>query len=149
MLMSKISISSKVLLYTVAIRRIRYQPVEKKKKERNIRFGLEPGSQALICRCATALVRVERLLSGCEGCYPREGRHRSGLSTISSSHLGSFTESISKNQSWGKGKSRVTTPTHRRFSATSGLSTSQQRGGKKERMKEKKKNLLLQGDTSM
>lgn len=36
--MSKISISSKVLLYTVAIRRIRYQPVEKKKKRKKYTF---------------------------------------------------------------------------------------------------------------
>ena len=74
-------------------------------------------------RCS--LVQVESLLSGCEYCSPREGSHCSGLSIVSSSHLGSFTESISKNQSWGKGKCGVTTLTRRKFSAASGLSTSQ------------------------
>ena len=85
-----------------------------KKKEIYLHFSSEPGTQALICsrasNAAEALVRVERLLSGCEGCYPREGRHRSGPSIISFSHLGSFTESICKNQSWGKGEARGDNP---------------------------------------
>ena len=82
--------------------------VLQKKKEIYLHFSSEPGTQALICSRASnateAQVRVERLLSGCEGCYPREGRHHSGPSIISFSHLGSFTESICKNQSWGKGE---------------------------------------------
>ena len=89
-------------------------PTKRKKKEIYLHFSSEPGTQALICSrasdAAEALVRVERLLSGREGCYPREGRHHSGPSIISFSHLGSFTESICKNQSWGKAEVRSDNP---------------------------------------
>ena len=75
-----------------------YPTKEKKKKEIYLHFGSELSAQALICSTASdaaeALVRVERLLSGREGCYPQEGRHRPGPSIISFSHLGSFTKSI-------------------------------------------------------